>query len=242
MGALFVRGFWRDIKGHHALRLALTDGAASRSRTFPTGAAVKTIATGMSRTVRDLPPPATVCHDLPGTVSFEQSFSWCAAGPAAGAELRDSGDVSVGAGVRVECFAEGTLKSRGRAHRERGADPLAGLSPSATSFRPTPKRALCVTSPTAWQETSGRNQNITQPAPEDCREAWASRTIDFDMRSETGRTLLTAVGERGTPMSQGQRFFENGNRGHGFGVLDKAVPIKHSHGLTADGKTVAPHF
>ncbi len=29
---------------------------------------------------------------------------------------------------------------------------------------------------------------------------------------------------------------------HGFGVLDKAVPILHSHGLTADGKTVAHHF
>ena len=29
---------------------------------------------------------------------------------------------------------------------------------------------------------------------------------------------------------------------HGFGVLDKAVPIEHSHGLTADGKTVAPQF
>ncbi len=29
---------------------------------------------------------------------------------------------------------------------------------------------------------------------------------------------------------------------HGPGVLDKAVPIEQSHGLTADGKTVAPHF
>ncbi len=29
---------------------------------------------------------------------------------------------------------------------------------------------------------------------------------------------------------------------HGFGVLDKGVTIEHSHGLTADGKTVAPHL
>ena len=29
---------------------------------------------------------------------------------------------------------------------------------------------------------------------------------------------------------------------HGFGVLDKAVLIEHSHGLTADGKTVAHYF
>ena len=29
---------------------------------------------------------------------------------------------------------------------------------------------------------------------------------------------------------------------HGFGVLDKAVPIAHSHGLIADGETVTPHF
>ncbi len=36
--------------------------------------------------------------------------------------------------------------------------------------------------------------------------------------------------------------FKLGIGGHGFGVLDKAVPIEHSHGLTADGKTVAPHF
>ena len=28
----------------------------------------------------------------------------------------------------------------------------------------------------------------------------------------------------------------------GFGVLDKAVLIEHSHGLTADGKTLAPYF
>jgi len=27
---------------------------------------------------------------------------------------------------------------------------------------------------------------------------------------------------------------------HGFGVRDKTVPIEHSHGLTADGKTVPP--
>ncbi len=29
---------------------------------------------------------------------------------------------------------------------------------------------------------------------------------------------------------------------HGLGVLDKAVPIEHSHGLTEDGKTVAPRL
>lgn len=28
----------------------------------------------------------------------------------------------------------------------------------------------------------------------------------------------------------------------GFGILDKAVPIGQSHGLTEDGQTVAPHF
>ena len=37
-------------------------------------------------------------------------------------------------------------------------------------------------------------------------------------------------------------FFKMGIGCHGFGVLDKAVPIEHSHGLTADGKTVAPHL
>ena len=29
---------------------------------------------------------------------------------------------------------------------------------------------------------------------------------------------------------------------HGYGVLDMAVPIEHSHGLPEDGKTVAPQF
>ena len=47
-------------------------------------------------------------------------------------------------------------------------------------------------------------------------------------------------GEAGIDL--GHRFFKMGIVCHGFGVLDKAVPIEHSHGLTADGKTVAPHF
>ncbi len=36
--------------------------------------------------------------------------------------------------------------------------------------------------------------------------------------------------------------FKMGIGCHGLGVLDKAVSIEHSHGLTEDGKTVAPHL
>ena len=37
-------------------------------------------------------------------------------------------------------------------------------------------------------------------------------------------------------------FFNWGIGCHGYGVFDMAVPIEHSHGLTEDGKTVAPQF
>ena len=36
--------------------------------------------------------------------------------------------------------------------------------------------------------------------------------------------------------------FKMGIGCHGLGVLDKAVSIELSHGLTEDGKTVAPHL
>ena len=35
-------------------------------------------------------------------------------------------------------------------------------------------------------------------------------------------------------------FFKMGIGFHGLGVLDKAVPIEHSHGPTENGKTPAP--
>jgi len=36
-------------------------------------------------------------------------------------------------------------------------------------------------------------------------------------------------------------FFKMGMGCHGLGVLDKAVRIEHSHGLTEDGKAMSPH-
>lgn len=194
MGGGLERSSRQGTKGREMLRPARTGDAAAGSRSWPQMAAKVPIANGLSPAARDLPLPDTICHDLPRTASFERSFSWCESGRVEEMELGVLVDVSGENGIRAEGFAGGISQARGPAQRKDGAKTFPGLTPSATSIRPTLKQDFCVTSPAALRETSGRKKYIVQPVPGDCRGVEAGRTTGPDSRHETGRTLLGKCG------------------------------------------------
>lgn len=127
MSALFVRDSWRDIKGNNSPRPGREPRGPVCSLVYCRRGTQKKqwppACHRLPKPATDLPPSARTCHDLPGTVTFERSFSQRTAGPVTEADFLALGDVSVAADVRVESIVGGPRRDTGWRVGKEGETP-----------------------------------------------------------------------------------------------------------------------